>query len=222
MSDLRKAIEKAIVDHCAGGDLALCAMLAAEPFDAELAERDETIRKLRDPVFVHVAMLKGIVAVPPLAEMLHIYGATFSSVEAANIELAKAREMIRQLTERAEAAESMLTKYEQAPTDEYREYKKLCRVEDDPGVSGLAHLESRIRNALTLPRKGYQSTFTNAINALNELLAYVAVADLKANKFYAHERDDLVRHIAERADELERLRAENARKSAQSTQQWEA
>ena len=29
--------------------------------------------------------------------------------------------------------------------DEYREYKKLCRVEDDPGVSGLAQLG---RNAI--------------------------------------------------------------------------
>lgn len=62
-----------------------------------LAERDEAIRKLRDPVFVHVAMLRGDIAVPPLAEMLHIYGATFSSVEAANIELAKARETIRDI-----------------------------------------------------------------------------------------------------------------------------
>ena len=24
--------------------------------------------------------------------------------------------------------------------DEYREYRKLCRVEDDPGVTGLAQL----------------------------------------------------------------------------------
>jgi len=30
---------------------------------------DETIRKLRDPVAVHVAMLRGQIAVPPLAEL---------------------------------------------------------------------------------------------------------------------------------------------------------
>lgn len=52
---------------------------------------DETIRKLRDPVAVHVAMLRGEIAVPPLAELLHVYGATFSDLDAANIELAKAR-----------------------------------------------------------------------------------------------------------------------------------
>lgn len=65
-------------------------------------EREETIRKLRDPVAVHVAMLRGEIAVPPLAELLHVYGATFSDLDAANIELAKARETIRQL--RAEVA----------------------------------------------------------------------------------------------------------------------
>lgn len=54
-------------------------------------EREETIRKLRDPVAVHVAMLRGEIAVPPLAELLHVYGATFSDLDAANIELAKAR-----------------------------------------------------------------------------------------------------------------------------------
>ena len=47
-------------------------------------------------------MLRGEIAVPPLAELLHVYGATFSDLDAANIELAKARETIRQL--RAEAA----------------------------------------------------------------------------------------------------------------------
>lgn len=60
-------------------------------------ERDETIRKLSDPVAVHVAMLRGEIAVPPLAELLHVYGATFSNLDAANIELAKERETIRQL-----------------------------------------------------------------------------------------------------------------------------
>ena len=54
-------------------------------------ERDETIRKLRDPVAVHIAMLRGEIAIPPLAELLHVYGATFSDLDAANIELAKAR-----------------------------------------------------------------------------------------------------------------------------------
>lgn len=71
-----------------------------------LAERErekvDIAAALKDPVKVHVAMLKGIVAVPPLAEMLHIYGATFSDAEAANIELAKARETINRL--RAENA----------------------------------------------------------------------------------------------------------------------
>lgn len=76
----------------------------------------------------------------------------------------------------------------------------------EPSVAGLAHLESRIRNALALPRRGYQSTFTNAVNALNELLAYVAVVNLKANEFYAHERDDLIRHIAERDETIRQLR----------------
>ena len=82
----------------------------------------------------------------------------------------------------------------------------------EPSVAGLAHLESRIRNALALPRRGYQSTFTNAVNALNELLAYVAVVNLKANEFYAHERDDLIRHIAERDETIRKLteRAEAA------------
>ena len=54
-------------------------------------ERDEAIRKLRDPVAVHVAMLRGEIAVPPLAELLHVYGATFSDLDAANAEIAKAR-----------------------------------------------------------------------------------------------------------------------------------
>lgn len=34
--------------------------------------------------------------------------------------------------------------------DEYREYKKLCRVEDDPGVAGLAQLG---RNAIERVRQ---------------------------------------------------------------------
>jgi len=72
-------------------------------------EREETIRKLRDPVAVHVAMLRGEVAVPPLAELLHVYGATFSDLDAANVEIAKAREMIRQLR-------AQLDEYERAPT----------------------------------------------------------------------------------------------------------
>ena len=59
--------------------------------DKQIAERDETIRKLRDPVAVHIAMLRGEIAIPPLAELLHVYGATFSDLDAANIELAKAR-----------------------------------------------------------------------------------------------------------------------------------
>ena len=113
---LHEAIEKAIVDHCAGGDLWLCAHIASEPFDARIAElareRDETIRKLRDPVAVHVAMLRGEIAVPPLAELLHVYGATFSDLDAANIELAKARETIRQLR-------AQLDEYERAPTFTY-------------------------------------------------------------------------------------------------------
>lgn len=69
-------------------------------------ERDETIRKLRDPVAVHVAMLRGEIAVPPLAELLHVYGATFNDLDAANAELAKARETIRQLRARAVNAEA--------------------------------------------------------------------------------------------------------------------
>ena len=59
--------------------------------DKQIAERDETIRKLSDPVAVHIAMLRGEIAIPPLAELLHVYGATFSDLDAANIELAKAR-----------------------------------------------------------------------------------------------------------------------------------
>lgn len=59
--------------------------------DKQIAERDETIRKLRDPVAVHVAMLRGEIAVPPLAELLHVYGATFSGLDVANVEIAKAR-----------------------------------------------------------------------------------------------------------------------------------
>jgi len=51
----------------------------------------QTIRKLRDPVAVHVAMLRGEIAVPPLAELLHVYGATFSDLDAANVAIAKAR-----------------------------------------------------------------------------------------------------------------------------------
>jgi len=50
MSDLHTAIEKAIADHCEGGDLWVCAHIASEPFDAllakqaaEMAERDAVI-----------------------------------------------------------------------------------------------------------------------------------------------------------------------------------
>lgn len=46
---------------------------------------------------IKVAMLRGEIAVPPLAELLHVYGTTFSDLDEANIELAKARETIRQL-----------------------------------------------------------------------------------------------------------------------------
>ncbi|MBV6436786.1 MAG: hypothetical protein AELANPGJ_02057 [Anaerolineae bacterium] len=77
---------------------------------------DETIRKLRDPVAVHIAMLRGEIAVPPLAELLHVYGATFSNLDAANVELAKARETIRQL---------------RAQLDEY-EREKLKRESQEP------------------------------------------------------------------------------------------
>ena len=46
MSALHAAIEKAIKDHCEGGDLWLCAHIASEPFDAMLAERDARIADL--------------------------------------------------------------------------------------------------------------------------------------------------------------------------------
>jgi len=88
--------------------LGLNAIDRVSELERGIAERDETIRKLRDPVAVHVAMLRGEIAVPPLAELLHVYGATFSSVEAANIEFAKARETIRQLR-------AQLDEYERAP-----------------------------------------------------------------------------------------------------------
>ena len=38
MSDLHDAIERAIKEHCAGGDLWLCANIASKPFDARIAE----------------------------------------------------------------------------------------------------------------------------------------------------------------------------------------
>lgn len=112
-----------------------------------LAERDETIRKLRDPVVVHVAMLRGDIAVPPLAEMLHIYGATFSELDAANIELAKARETIRQLTERTDAAEHQNRNYaliidalgKRAEAAE----RELQAVRDAPVVAWLATQQQR-------------------------------------------------------------------------------
>lgn len=66
----------------------------------------DEIRKLRDPVAVHVAMLRGEIAIPPLAELLHVYGATFNDLDAANIELAKARETIGQLRAQLAKAES--------------------------------------------------------------------------------------------------------------------
>ena len=43
------------------------AIAAAPEFEGSISDRDETIRKLRDPVAVHVAMLRGEIAVPPLA-----------------------------------------------------------------------------------------------------------------------------------------------------------
>lgn len=56
---------------------------------------DRELHRLRaqlcDPVAVHVEMLRGKIAVPPLAELLHVYGATFSDLDAANVEIAKAR-----------------------------------------------------------------------------------------------------------------------------------
>ena len=65
--------------------------------DKQIAERDETIRKLRDPVAVHVAMLRGEIAVPPLAELLHVYGATFSGLDVANVEIVKGPRRSRQV-----------------------------------------------------------------------------------------------------------------------------
>lgn len=44
---LHEAIEKAIVDHCAGGDLWLCAHIASEPFDARIAELERERDELR-------------------------------------------------------------------------------------------------------------------------------------------------------------------------------
>ena len=43
MSKLHAAIENAIKEHCAGGDLWLCANIASEPFDARITELETAI-----------------------------------------------------------------------------------------------------------------------------------------------------------------------------------
>ena len=55
--------------------------------------------------------------------------------------------------------------------DEYREYRKLCRVEDDPGVTGLAQIGR------------------NAIERVTELERALA------------ERDETIRQLTERTGE---------------------
>ena len=45
-SELHDAIERAIKEHCAGGDLWLCAHIASEPFDARIAELEREIERL--------------------------------------------------------------------------------------------------------------------------------------------------------------------------------
>ena len=53
MSDLHDAIELAIKEHCAGGDLWLCANIASKPFDTRIAELERECSQWREELRIY-------------------------------------------------------------------------------------------------------------------------------------------------------------------------